>query len=234
MPTEFKKNHAQVCESWRLLDATERAVYLEAAIPKLALLTGDANKARRLFNHLLSFAPMLDEVSRMTGATGESNDLYVTARGKTMVIGSESARTMAILGQLVAALLTGNEVILHCPSQEDMCAAAANVLYDTGISDDVLSVANDSQTITLLHIDRLAQVAVTGNMSEVQEISQTLANTDGILTQVIAVTDMEGMSEMLTPDYLYRFVTERVKTINTTAIGGNASLLELGTGIEAS
>jgi delta 1-pyrroline-5-carboxylate dehydrogenase len=40
---------------------------------------------------------------------------------------------------------------------------------------------------------------------------------------------MEGLSEMLTPDYLYRFVTERVRTINTTAIGGNASLLELGT-----
>ena len=75
----------------------------------------------------------------------------------------------------------------------------------------------------------LAQVAVAGNQSEVQAISQELAKTDGILTQVIAVTDMEGMSEMLTPDYLYRFVTERVRTINTTAIGGNASLLELGT-----
>ena len=65
--------------------------------------------------------------------------------------------------------------------------------------------------------------------SEVQAISQELANTDGILTQVISVTDMEGLSEMLTPDYLHRFVTERVRTINTTAIGGNASLLELGT-----
>ncbi len=92
-----------------------------------------------------------------------------------------------------------------------------------------MSVANDSQTITLLHIDRLAQVAVSGNGSEIQTISQELAKTDGILTQVIAVSDMEGLSEMLTPDYLHRFVTERVKTINTTAIGGNASLLELGT-----
>jgi len=90
-------------------------------------------------------------------------------------------------------------------------------------------VANDSQTVTLLYIDRLAQVAVSGSRSEVQAISQELANTDGILTQVISVTDMEGLSEMLTPDYLHRFVTERVKTINTTAIGGNASLLELGT-----
>ncbi len=229
MANEFKKNHAQVCEAWRLLGSVQRATYLEAAIPKLALFTGDANKARRLFNHLLSAAPSLDEVHRMTGATGESNDLYVTARGKTMVVGGESARTMAVLGQLIAALLTGNEVILHCPSQEEMCVEAAKVLYDTGISDDVLSVANDSQTITLLHIDRLAQVAVAGSAAEVQEISQTLANTDGILTQVIAVTDMDGLSDMLTPDYLHRFVTERVITINTTAIGGNASLLELGT-----
>ena len=229
MATEFKKNHAQVCEAWRLLGAVNRATYLQAAAPKLALLTGDANKAKRLFNHLLNAAPSLDEMHRMTGATGESNDLYVTARGKTMVIGGESAKAMAVLGQLVAALLTGNEVILHCPSQDEMCHEAAKILYETGISNDVLSVANDSQTITLLHIDRLAQVAVAGNSSEVQIIGQELAKTEGILTQVIAVTDMEGFSEMLTPDYLHRFVTERVKTINTTAIGGNASLLELGT-----
>ena len=78
-------------------------------------------------------------------------------------------------------------------------------------------------------MERLAQVAVAGSYSEIQHISQTLANSDGILTQVIAVTDMDGLSDMLTPDYLYRFVTERVRTINTTAIGGNASLLELGT-----
>lgn len=229
MANQFKRNHGQICEAWRLLGAVERAVYLQAAIGKLALLTGDANKARRLFNHLLSAAPKLDEVQRMTGATGESNDLYVTARGKTMVIGGESAKTMAVLGQLIAALLTGNEVILHCPSQDEMCIEAVKALYETGISEDVISIANDSQTITLLHIDRLAQVAVAGSHSEVQEISQTLAKTDGILTQVIAVTDMEGLADMLTPDYLYRFVTERVKTINTTAIGGNASLLELGT-----
>lgn len=229
MATEFKENHAQICEAWRLLTAIERASYLEIALPKLALLTGNANKARRLFEHLLSKAPMLDEVQHMIGATGESNDLYVTARGKTMVIGGESAKTMAILGQLVAALLTGNEVILHYPSHDEMCIAAVKALYQAGISEDVISIANDSQTVTLLHIDRLAQVAVAGSRAEVQGISQTLASTDGILTQVIAVTDMVGLVDMLAPDYLYRFVTERVRTINTTAIGGNASLLELGT-----
>ena len=78
-------------------------------------------------------------------------------------------------------------------------------------------------------MDRLAQVAVAGDVKDVQAISQELANTDGILTQVIGMTDTEGLSDMFTLDYLYRFMTERVRTINTTAIGGNASLLELGT-----
>ncbi|MBU5615968.1 1-pyrroline-5-carboxylate dehydrogenase [Psychrobacter sp. TAE2020] len=229
MATEFKKDHGQVCEAWRLLTATNRAAHLQAAIAKLALLTGDSKKARKLFNHLLSFTPMLDEVQQMNGATGESNELYVTARGKTMVIGGESAKALVVLGQLVAALLTGNEVILHCPSQEEMCLEAVKALYEVGISEDVISIANDSQLVTLLHMDRLSQVAVAGITSEVQSISQELANTDGILTQVIAVTDMDGLADMLTPDYLYRFVTERVRTINTTAIGGNATLLELGT-----
>jgi RHH-type proline utilization regulon transcriptional repressor/proline dehydrogenase/delta 1-pyrroline-5-carboxylate dehydrogenase len=32
------------------------------------------------------------------------------------------------------------------------------------------------------------------------------------------------------PHYLLRFVTERTRTINTTAVGGNASLLSLGDG----
>ena len=229
MATEFKQDHAQVCEAWRLLKAVDRATYLQAAIAKLALLSGDTKKARKLFDHLLSFAPKLDEVQHMTGATGESNDLYLTARGKTMVIGGESAQTLALLGQIFAALLTGNEVILHCPNQDEMCIEAVKALYEAGISEDIISVANDSQTITLLHMERLAQVALVGSVFEVQNISRDLAKTDGILTQVIAIIDMEGLSEMLTPDYLYRFVTERVRTINTTAIGGNATLLELGT-----
>ncbi|WP_131668993.1 1-pyrroline-5-carboxylate dehydrogenase [Psychrobacter pygoscelis] len=230
MATEFKKNHAQICEAWRLLGAIDRAPYLQAASPRLALLTGNTNKAKRLFSHLIDQAPKLDEVLRMNGATGESNDLYLSGRGKTMIIGSEGAKTLPVLGQMMAALLAGNEVILHYPSQPEICTEAVDVLYQAGIKEDVISIANDSQTITLLHMDKLAQVAVVGTPTEVQHIAAELAKSDGILTRVIAVTDTKGCREMLTPDYLYNFITERVKTINTTAIGGNASLLELGVG----
>ena len=230
MATEFKRNHTKICEAWRLLGAINRASYLEQASNKLVLLTGDANKAKRLFKHLIDQASSLDNVTRMNGPTGESNDLYLSARGKTMIIGCDSAKTLPVLGQLLAALLTGNEVILHYPTQAEICNEAVEILYQAGISEDVISIANDSQLEILLHMNSLAQVAVVGAMSEVQDIAAQLAKTDGILTQVIAVTDMTGCREMLTPDYLHRFVTERVKTVNTTAIGGNASLLELVAG----
>lgn len=228
MATEFKRNHAKICEAWRLLEASQRASYLQAASTKLALLTGDTNKGKRLFAHLLAQADSLDSVKRMNGATGESNDLYLSARGKTMVIGGEGAKTLPVLGQMLAALLTGNEVILHYPSQPEICSEAVAALCQAGINQEIISIANDSQTEILLHMNRLAQVAVVGSPVEVQRIATELAKTDGILTQVIAVTDVDACREMLTPDYLHRFVTERVKTVNTTAIGGNASLLELG------
>lgn len=228
MVTEFKSNHAQVCEAWKLMEASQRVAHLEAAQDKLALLTGDARKAKRLFAYLLEQAPHVSHEVRLLGATGESNDLYNSARGKTMVVGTESAKTLPVLGQLMAALLTGNEVILHYPSQQEMCLEAVDALYKAGVPEDVVSIANDSQTEVLLHMNRLAQVAMVGSAQEVQAISNELATSEGILTQVIAVTDLEGCHEMFDPEYLHRFVTERVRTINTTAIGGNASLLELG------
>lgn len=236
MAIAFKQDHAQACEQWRLMTAAERGEILSRALDRLALLTGDVNQARQLFAHLLAQTDELDTVTELTGATGESNELYVTARGKTMVIGCEpvkgdsqsGAKVMPVLAQMLAALLTGNEVILHFPSQPEMCDDAVAALYQAGIANDVISIANDSQTGILLHMNRLAQVAVVGSVPQVRQIAADLAASEGILTQVIAVTEQNHYGQLFDPDYLHRFVTERVRTINTTAIGGNASLLELG------
>ena len=39
---------------------------------------------------------------------------------------------------------------------------------------------------------------------------------------------LKEFSESVSPHYLLRFITERTRTDNTTAVGGNATLLELG------
>lgn len=229
-PANFKGQHTQRCEAWRLLSASQRAEYLSVACQSLNELVAQPAKAQRLFAHILAQAQILDAVTELTGATGESNALYVTARGKTMIVGTASADILPIMGQLIAALLAGNEVILHYPSHDKLCEQICTILRQAGVFEDVISVANDSQLEVLLHMGRLATVGIVANEQELAELTSIIASTDGILTQVVAVTDMTGCQEMLVPDFILRYSTERVMTINTTAIGGNANLIELGMG----
>ncbi|WP_230657629.1 1-pyrroline-5-carboxylate dehydrogenase [Psychrobacter sp. I-STPA10] len=229
-PANFKGQHTQRCEAWRLLTAQQRAEHLSIACQELSELAADSAKAKRLFDHLLAQAEKLDMVTELEGATGESNALYVTARGKTMIVGIASAEVLPVIGQLIAALLAGNEVILHYPSHDELCEKVCRLLRQAGVFEDVISVANDSQLEVLLHMGRLATVGVVASEQELAALAATIASTDGILTQVVAVTDMAGCQEMLLPDFILRYSTERVMTINTTAIGGNAKLIELGMG----
>ncbi len=230
MSAIFKQNHAKQCEAWTTLGAVNRAAYIRDASGKLADLTAHPQKAYQLFNHLILQTPRLDDVHHLEGVTGEVNELYLTARGKVMVVGTANATPIAVLGQLLAALLTGNEVILHYPTQADICEQALSLLRNTGMLPEVMEVANDAQLETLLHINRLAVVAAVGTFEELAAMGHILANTDGVLTQIVGVTDAAGCSDMFAPDYIERFMTERVKTVNTTAIGGNATLIELGQG----
>lgn len=226
----YNTNQAQQCEAWGQMDAVQRSIILTEACRNLASISSNSDKAQRLFTHILNQAEHLDQVNRLTGATGESNDLYLAPRGKVMVVGTEHADSVPVLGQLVAALLAGNEVILRYQSEQTLCEQAIDILKEAGVLAGVMSIANDSELTTLLHINRLAVVGVVGTLQETLDIGADLAQSEGILTQLVAVTDIEGCHEMFEPEFVERFTTERVKTVNTTAIGGNASLIELGTG----
>ena len=88
MANEFKKNHAQVCEAWRLLSAVERATYLQAAVAKLALLTGDANKlAFAVLALVVLLAIAFFAVYRKTGTvTVGAIDIYLCLHNLKYII----------------------------------------------------------------------------------------------------------------------------------------------------
>ncbi|PNK59881.1 1-pyrroline-5-carboxylate dehydrogenase [Psychrobacter sp. FDAARGOS_221] len=226
----FRDNQQQHCETWGAMEAVQRSIILTEACRKLAAITSNPDKAQRLFTHILNQAEHLDQINRLSGATGETNDLYFAPRGKVMIVGTDQADSVPVLGQLVAALLAGNEVILRYQRDEALCDQAITILQQAGVLEGVMSTANDAELVTLLHIYRLAVVGLVGSLDEAVEVGQELAQSDGIITQLVAVTDMAGCHEMFEPEYIERFTTERVKTVNTTAIGGNASLIELGMG----
>jgi delta 1-pyrroline-5-carboxylate dehydrogenase len=61
-----------------------------------------------------------------------------------------------------------------------------------------------------------------------QRFNQLLAEREGQLAQLIYEGDLQAYSLLSEPTLCLRFITERTRTINITAVGGNASLLELG------
>ncbi len=219
-------------EAWRLLSTIKRAEYLQKATDMLITLVEDKSKAKKAIKQILKQASQLDKRIALTGATGESNELYNQARGKTLVMGLKDAQKLPLLVQVISALLTGNQVGIYSSGEDDFAEKVVDILIENGISDAViyLTIADSKNKIDdMVNDKRLAQVAVVGTIEEVKALSAKFSQTESILTQIIPIIDQENLSEIFNPDYLHRFCTERVLTINTTAIGGNASLLELGT-----
>ncbi len=218
-------------EQWRLLPTIKRAEYLEKATDTLMTLVDDKVRAKKAIKQILKQASQLDKRSMLTGATGESNEFYTQARGKTLVMGLQDAQKLPIIVQVISALLTGNEVSIYSSGEDDFAEKLVDIFIENGISEAViyLTIADSKDKIDeMVNDKRLVQVAVVGTMNEVKALSARFSQTDSMLTQIIPIIDQENLSEIFNPDYLHRFVTERVMTINTTAIGGNASLLELG------
>jgi RHH-type proline utilization regulon transcriptional repressor/proline dehydrogenase/delta 1-pyrroline-5-carboxylate dehydrogenase len=146
----------------------------------------------------------------LPGPTGERNRLEFTPRGTVLCA---AATVEGLLNQLAAALATGNRAL---------------VLSDKPgrISADLLADL-PAETRARLHIIGAAELAdadfqmamiETGRPGKLQT---TLAARPGA---IVGVNDTQALE----PVALWRLVAERALCVNTTAAGGNASLMTLG------
>jgi RHH-type proline utilization regulon transcriptional repressor/proline dehydrogenase/delta 1-pyrroline-5-carboxylate dehydrogenase len=146
----------------------------------------------------------------LPGPTGERNRLEFTPRGTVLCA---PATVEGLLNQLAAALATGNRAL---------------VLSDKPgrISADLLADL-PAETRARLHIIGAAELAdadfqmamiETGRPGKLQT---TLAARPGA---IVGVNDTQALE----PVALWRLVAERALCVNTTAAGGNASLMTLG------
>ena len=172
---------------------------------------------------------LISETKLMPGPTGESNELYTVARGIFYITSDEKASVVALVGQITAALVAGNAIIVGLPDQD---AKITSVILDGLDQAEVPKLAAQQSEMAITDIDdvRLAGVCFVGNAQKEIELNQQLAKRDGLLAQLIAETDQERLSNITDPHFVLRFITERTRTINVTAVGGNATLLELGGG----
>jgi delta 1-pyrroline-5-carboxylate dehydrogenase len=83
--------------------------------------------------------------------------------------------------------------------------------------------------VTLSSLD-ISAAALVGNRQAEQDVNRELAKREGAICTFVSETDLQALPVSHDPCLVLRFVTERTCTINITAVGGNASLLELGSG----
>lgn len=198
----------------------------EAALGKLA---GEMAKYQK---H--QAVTLLGDEKLMPGPTGEVNELYSAGRGLFVVSATDAEQSStinAIVGHISAALLAGNTLILALPqAQQTLQFVLLNTLYTAGISELVVQGAEETALTALIESPKVAGVAFTGDAQTAQTINRRLSMRNGLLAQLVAEISGSALAYVTDTHFILRFITERTRTINITAVGGNATLLELGGG----
>ncbi|WP_319497122.1 bifunctional proline dehydrogenase/L-glutamate gamma-semialdehyde dehydrogenase PutA [uncultured Cohaesibacter sp.] len=145
----------------------------------------------------------------MSGPTGESNRLTFAPRGVVLVAGA--TEQMALL-QTVAALVAGNGVVLVGPGAKVM----AGKLSESGAPVIGLEGILDPEAMGKLEgVDAIAYMA---DNDTLRKVRKGLAKRDGALLPLITEANP------------FRFSLERHVCVDTTAAGGNATLLAAAEG----
>lgn len=173
---------------------------------------------------------VVSKVHQLVGPTGETNELYVAGRGvAVLVVDSTHKNThRAAVALLVAILSAGNSTILCC-DDDTLSQLLVNEVNKEELLSNVVQCLPFNSYKGLLEQD-IKNFAYVGSERVEQEINQLLAVRTGAITALISETDLERLPQSQDPKLVLRFITERTRTINITAVGGNATLLELGSG----
>ncbi len=126
------------------------------------------------------------------GVTGESNELRLKARGVWVCISPWNFPLAIFMGQVAAALATGNTVLAKPAEQTPGVAlAAVKLLHAAGVPQDALHLCHGpGETVgaALVALDGIAGVVFTGSTQVAQIIHRALAAKDGPITPLIAET----------------------------------------------
>lgn len=201
---------------WNQYDFTERAAVLSQA--------GSIKELDFAQQHA---SPLLKEPTFLVGPTGETNELYSAGRGVAVILLEQQAAniTTAALIHLFTALLAGNTVIICCDEviEQQLNKSLAELHLPFG----VLQFVSIEHTQLILTCD-IAIATIFGSQETLNQAQIQLSSAENAIVNMIHETDLTHFSVTNDPLLALGYITERTRTINVTAVGGNATLLELG------
>ncbi|VTU16472.1 Bifunctional protein PutA [Variovorax sp. PBL-H6] len=204
--------------AWRKAPVLQRATILrhaadalQAQLPRFcALLVKEACKTwgdavaevREAIDFLRYYADEAERVMQpvaLPGPTGESNELRLTGRGPWVCISPWNFPLAIFLGQVAAALATGNTVLAKPAEQTPAVASeAVRLLHAAGVPADALQLLHgpgDTVGAALVAAPGVAGVVFTGSTQVAKTIHRALAVKDGPIVPLIAETG--GINAML-------------------------------------
>lgn len=197
---------------WRETPVSERAAALETLADLLeahreqfvSLCTREAGKllqdgideVREAVDFCRYYAvqarSLMGQATLLPGYTGEQNELFLQGRGVFVCISPWNFPLAIFLGQIAAALATGNTVIAKPAEQTGLIAhLAVTLAHQAGIPGDVLQLLpGDGATVgaKLTADSRIGGVCFTGSTETAKLINMTLAKRDGAILPLIAET----------------------------------------------
>jgi len=156
----------------------------------------------------------------LPGPTGESNTLTLDPRGVLALLRDDTSHFSHWLLSIITALAAGNAVITAV-EEADLAEAEACIkaLVAAGMPQHLLAVVRLDCVTTLLAHTELAGAIIEVSSALKPLAAELVAAREGAILPLITAPADERM--------LHRLVTEKTITINTTAAGGNASLMTM-------
>ncbi|MBF4257683.1 1-pyrroline-5-carboxylate dehydrogenase [Vibrio anguillarum] len=213
-------------ENWNITDFDSKCEcllsfknLLESAIPQLATV---------ISYHLHQASALLAHSHQLIGPTGETNELYTAGRGVAVIIQGEHSdkAQQAVAAQLCAALVAGNSVVL-CSDDAMLIRTLQAAFEQSTLPTNLIQFTSFDAYHPLMASD-VRSVGYVGNTSVERSLNRQLADRNGAIVSLVSETDLSAIPVAHDPHLSLRFITERTRTINITAVGGNATLLELG------
>ena len=220
-----KANSAE--KDWRLTELNTRISCVRQLLAKIA----NVNIVDDLFDdlnltltaareQLICIEKHLKTPTTLPGPTGESNILYLENRGNIICFADKNVSFHFLLMSIVTALATGNTVITVVSDLfYEEALAFRDKFVATGEDENVFQVANLCHLSTLLAHPALSGVVVDSHCERKHYISEKLAKREGAILPVISSEYFDNL--------IQRLLTEKAVSIDTTASGGNTSLMTL-------
>jgi len=225
---ELLMDRADVAEKiWRMTELNQRIAFVRQMLVEMANidsiddLADDLNRTLTAANsQLVSVEKHLQKPTTLPGPTGESNILYLENRGNIICFADKNVTFHFWMLSIVTALATGNTVISVVSDLfYDQALAIRDKFVTTGADENVFQVTRLGHLTTLLAHPALSGVVVDSHCDRKHYISDRLAERQGAILPVISSEYFDNL--------IQRLLTEKTVSIDTTASGGNTSLMTL-------